>query len=261
MKVISASVLALTLTLTLGATASPQTSDIGVTDLLNSVLAGLQGLDKQVVAYKGGPPLALYDAAVRLYKTLQEGTATAEALKPIAPEEAEAIGPLARQVSRTGDSFLYDLGSARPAFEGAGICDYLYEYTVHLDSLTNNFFAAVGQKFPTELQPKAQSEIAGTNGLFEAAEAALAPDVCVNKIAAPSHDEGDAPPSPATSAVWYTTANPSPGSTGAPGGGNNNGSSHPKLPPAPIQAGGAARLCGFVSKLGAAAAFAIALVL
>ncbi|KAI0478935.1 hypothetical protein GGR56DRAFT_350567 [Xylariaceae sp. FL0804] len=158
-----------------------------VTGMLNSVLSAMNNADGQLQAFVSGgaSPMALRDAAHNLYQTIQTNTEQAQSVEYFSPEDAEAIGGLSKQVSQAGTGFLEDLAEAKMAFENAGICDYLYQYTVALYTVSNEYFKALGAKFPPEVQSQAAVGQVFTDDLFVETQQQLAPGSCVNKVEAP----------------------------------------------------------------------------
>ncbi|KAH9891363.1 hypothetical protein F4778DRAFT_784956 [Xylariomycetidae sp. FL2044] len=198
------------LALALQATAEPRLEirqDAAVQSLLDSVNHGMQNLDHAILAYKGGPPFALREAAHSLIKTVKEQTEVAKGLGSISIEDVKLLAGASKATSATGDKFLKDLAGAKPVFEKAGICVYLFEYTVKLAEVSNVLFNALGTKFPPVVQPHAADDVKHTNELFAQAKQALGPGSCIDRCRAPhfppGHGGGDHGHK-TTSVAWHT---------------------------------------------------------
>ncbi|KAI1334873.1 hypothetical protein F5Y15DRAFT_428675 [Xylariaceae sp. FL0016] len=218
----------LALALQAAASSSVERRDPGeLTGMMTSVLTALQSADAQVLAYGGGPPQALRKAAHNLYQTIKDQTVKAHELGNISVVDTMAIAGVSQQVTQVGTQFVKDLGDTKWAFEVAGLCTFLFQYTSHLADAVNEFFSTVGGKFPVNVQAEAAKHIAETQALFVGAENDLAPGVCVNKVEPPQMPGGpggkgndgkavESNPSKTTGAVWYT---PTAGSNGTYHGG------------------------------------------
>ncbi|KAI3318342.1 hypothetical protein HD806DRAFT_318989 [Xylariaceae sp. AK1471] len=227
---------AATLTLAVGVAAQPNImarNASTITSVLSSVFTAMTNADNQLLAYHGGLPTSLRDASTSLYNTLQGNIETLQNMDPLTHDDVIAITNISTQVTTIGGKYLEDLGAAAPIFEANGICDYLYNYSISLGTVVNDFFTAAKTKFPAEDQEYAAQEIEHTNAIFAKAQAALAPGACVNEVAPPEQSQSSAEPDPpkSTSVAWQTPTGWHGGApTSAPGSGNGTGNGNPPTP-------------------------------
>ncbi|KAI1327504.1 hypothetical protein F5Y16DRAFT_191997 [Xylariaceae sp. FL0255] len=205
-----------------------------ITKLLSDIFYSMTNADTQLLAYHGGPPFALREACEALYYTIASGTPVSAKMDPLTGGDAKAITEISQKVTFAGTKLLEDIIQAVPVFEKTGLCEHLYQYSVWLGKVSDEFFTTTKGKFPEEHQATAQQEITGTETLFAKVQAALAPGACVNEAEPPKFcdkepwkgqdgdhkGEGDEPKPSA----------PAPAPTKGAGGNSSaphNGNSHP----------------------------------
>ncbi|KAI0165494.1 hypothetical protein GGR57DRAFT_496972 [Xylariaceae sp. FL1272] len=152
-----------------------------ITGLLNKIFNSMANADNHLLAFRGGPPTALHEAAKELYKTIVESTPISREMDPLNDQDVQAIGPASHQLTEAGTKFLNDLIAAVPVFEQAGLCEHMFEYSIYLGQVSDDFFITTKGKFPADHQAEAQKEITGTEQLFSKVQSALAPGSCNNK--------------------------------------------------------------------------------
>ncbi|KAI1265604.1 hypothetical protein F5Y18DRAFT_426696 [Xylariaceae sp. FL1019] len=192
-----------------------------ITKLLNDVFGAMANADNQLLAFHGGSPAAFHDAAKELFKTIVESTPISREMEPLNDQDVQAIGPISQKLTEAGTKFLNDLIAAAPVFEKAGLCEYVFEYSIYLGQVSDDFFITTKNKFPADHQAAAQQEITGTEQLFIKVQQALAPGVCNNKR---QHELPSA--GPGESEPWRKPCPSAQAPDGGKHGGSHGGSAH-----------------------------------
>ncbi|KAI1639781.1 hypothetical protein F4809DRAFT_638153 [Biscogniauxia mediterranea] len=191
MKLTGAPIRALALVLQVAAiAAAAQGKTNGINDILQSLLDGMKRLDNEVLAYGGGKPDALRDAAKDLYENVMSGLTGVEGLPDLSLNEAIGLRPLTKEISDAGQTFLRNLVSKKWGFEDEQLCGYMNQYTTEFNAATDELFTAIGRKCPQVVQAEARAEIAESTRLFHEAATYLVPDNCVNDPDKLAHSVG-----------------------------------------------------------------------
>jgi hypothetical protein len=130
---INAAILALVGTVNAGAIVLRDATTI--TNLLSSISASMTKADNEVLAYHGGPPKGLVEAARELYDVIENGIETSRASCNLTHDDVVALTGISQEVSTAGAKLLNDLAAAAPVWSENGLCGHAYNYTVHLGKL------------------------------------------------------------------------------------------------------------------------------
>lgn len=121
-----------TAVLALGATAHPNVAPrdpTTITSLLSSVFDAMTNADNLILAYQGGPPIALHQAGEAVLEVLQGGIGTAQNIEALTPGDVAAISCLSDKVTEVGTKYLKDISAAVPLWAANGLCDLAHTFT------------------------------------------------------------------------------------------------------------------------------------
>ncbi|KAI0594030.1 hypothetical protein F4775DRAFT_462083 [Biscogniauxia sp. FL1348] len=128
---------ALAIALQAGAMVAAAKQEISsVEEIIQSLLDGFQKLDKEVLAYSGGKPEAVCEAAKDLLKKTQTGLNDIQEIPDLSIREAIGLKPLAADVNQAGETFLRDLVSTKWEFKEEKLCNYLHQYSNDLSKFS-----------------------------------------------------------------------------------------------------------------------------
>lgn len=94
-----------------------------ITGLLSSVFDAMTNADNLILAYHGGPPIALHQAGEAVIEVLKGGIGVAKSLDPLTPGDVAAISCLSDKVTAVGTKYLTDICAATPIWAANGLCD------------------------------------------------------------------------------------------------------------------------------------------
>ncbi|KAI1492359.1 hypothetical protein F5X96DRAFT_627285 [Biscogniauxia mediterranea] len=111
------------------AIAAAQDKTNGINNILQSLLDGMNRLDNEVLAYGGGQPDGLRNAATDLYNNVKSSLTNVEGLPDLSLNDAIGLRPLTKEISDAGNTFLRNLVSKKWGFQDEQLCSYMNQYT------------------------------------------------------------------------------------------------------------------------------------